>query len=493
MTNTSKYQQIAQQLITAIEQQQLAVNSKLPSLRAIMSLHQVSMTTAIACYRHMEQLGYAVAEHKKGFYAQKPYHGQSLSVFPHFNSTVVQVPESCGISYGKSNDNSANGSNNLAKPSTTPTVDISLDSLATAKIDTQLIDDSLLKQSIHNALKTTSFSFNYGSPQGNNTLLTQLSHHFTVQGFTTVPHELMITNGCLDAVVTALEVVSNPGDIIAVSSPCYSGLLNILTVLKRAVIEIPSTENGLDLEQLQTLMEEKKISACLLTANFQNPTGHSLSNEQKALLATLAAKYQIPIIEDDVFRELAHQKNIPLPIKYYDHAGWVLWCGSFSKTLAPGLRLGWCKPGRFLPQYLTQREVKTLGVNQPLQLALADYIAKGHYRRHLNKVNKALAAHSIRYVEYLQAHLPEHSEIYFPKGGLVLWINIPGVDGQQLVTALANHHVYLQQGNTFSTTPLYQHCIRINIGLIPNQALFAQLAMIVATVAKLLKLSRSAE
>jgi len=483
MANTSKYRQIAQQLITEIEQQQRLTNTKLPSLRAIMSLHQVSMTTAIACYRHMEQLGYAVAAHKKGFYAHKPYHGQSLSVFPQFKSTVVSM-----FKPQKADDGVKDGANVAADDGADVdiaaelSVDICADTLATAKIDTQLIDHSLLKQSIHSALKKSSFSFNYGSPQGDNTLLTQLSHHFTVQGFTTLPHELMITNGCLDAVVTALEVVSNPGDIIAVSSPCYSGLLNILTVLKRAVIEIPSTENGLDLEQLTTLMQHKKISACLLTANFQNPTGHSLSNEQKALLATLAVKYQIPIIEDDVFRELAHQKNIPLPIKYYDHAGWVLWCGSFSKTLAPGLRLGWCKPGRFLPQYLKQRTVKTLGVNQPLQLALADYIAKGHYRRHLNKVNKALAAHSISYVEYLQTHLPEHSEIYFPNGGLVLWINIPGVDSQQLVTALAKQQVYLQAGNSFSTTRLYQHCIRLNIGLIPNKALFSQLALVVETV-----------
>jgi DNA-binding transcriptional MocR family regulator len=460
MAVTSKYLQIAQKLIADIESAHLAMNEKLPSLRAIMTLHDVSMTTAIACYRHMEKIGYAIAEDKKGFFVQRPYSAKYTSTFPQFKSSITNVHARRLESF----------------------TDISIDSLATAKLDTRLIDNAIITRSIQAATKKSNFTLNYENPQGNSQLRSQLSNHFNQQGFISHPDELVITNGCLDAVVSALEIVSKPGDVIIVSSPCYSGLLDILSLLERAIIEIPSTEEGIDLEQLCHVVEHKKVAACILTANHQNPTGHSINNEQKKLIAQLAAKYELPIIEDDVFRELAHQKNIPLPIKYYDDAGWVLWCSSFSKTLAPGLRLGWCKPGRFLEKYVKLRKIKTLGVNQPIQAAMTDYLEKGHYSRHLKKINKELSLHSRAYIEFLERHLPKNSKIYLPKGGLTLWICLPGVDTRKLSLTLTKKEVYTQHGSSFSTTDLYQDCLRLNIGLIPDDRLFTQLEVISKTI-----------
>ncbi|NQZ86617.1 MAG: PLP-dependent aminotransferase family protein [Colwellia sp.] len=460
MAVTSKYLQIAQKLIADIENDHLALNAKLPSLRSIMTLHNVSMTTAMACYRHMEEIGYALAEAKKGFFVQKPYSIENTSIFPQFKSSITNVPERQLESF----------------------TDISIDSLATAKLDTRLIDHAIITRSIHAITKKSNFTLNYENPQGNSQLRVQLSHHFNQQGFINHPDELVITNGCLDAVVSALEIVSKPGDVIIVSSPCYSGLLDILSLLERAIIEIPSTEEGIDLDQLCHVVEHNRVTACILTANHQNPSGHSINNEQKKLIAQLAAKYELPIIEDDVFRELAHQKNIPLPIKYYDDAGWVLWCSSFSKTLAPGLRLGWCNPGRFLEKYVKLRKIKTLGINHPIQAAMADYVEKGHYSRHLKKINKALSLHCRTYIEFLVRHLPKNSKIYVPKGGLTLWLCLPNVDTKKLSISLAQKGVYTQHGSSFTTTDLYQDCLRLNIGLVPDDHLFRQLETISKTI-----------
>lgn len=467
MAVTSKYLQIAQKLIADIENELLPLNVKLPSLRTIMTLHGVSMTTAIACYRHMEKIGYALAENKKGFFVQRPYSAKYTSIFPQFKSSITNVSARRLESF----------------------TDISIDSLATAKLDTRLIDNAMITRSIQTATKTLNFTLNYENPQGNSQLRAQLSNHFSQQGFISHPDELVITNGCLDAVVSALEIVSKPGDVIIVSSPCYSGLLDILSLLERAIIEIPSTEEGIDLEQLRHVVEHKKVAACILTANHQNPTGHSINNEQKKLIAQLAAKYELPIIEDDVFRELAHQKNIPLPIKYYDDAGWVLWCSSFSKTLAPGLRLGWCKPGRFLEKYVKLRKIKTLGINQPIQAAMTDYLEKGHYSRHLKQANKALSLHCRTYIAFLERHLPKNCKIYLPKGGLTLWIFLPGVDTRKLSLSLTKKEVYTQHGSSFSTTDLYQDCLRLNIGLVPDDRLFTQLEVLSKTINDIILLS----
>lgn len=457
---TSKYLQIAHLFINDIDNERLTIGEKLPSLRTIMQLHDVSMTTAIACYRYIEQVGYAYAEDKKGYYATKPYKQNAAAMFPQFNSKISKAPN----------------------PEVTSSENQSIDSLKTAKLDTLLINNTFVKQSLHSAIKASALHLGYELPQGNLQLREQLAHHFSEQGFTSAAKELIVTHGCLDAVVNAIEIVSKPGDVLAVSSPCYSGLLEILNLLDRRIIEIPSTKNGMDLSQLTDIIENNKITACLLTANHQNPTGHSLNNEQKEKLAQLAAHYEIPIIEDDVFRELAHQKSIPLPIKCFDEKGWVIWCSSFSKSLAPGLRLGWCKPGKFLGQYLKRQKVKTLGVNQPLQLAMADYLSKGHYRRHLKKVNKALQVHCNTYVNFLQQHLPKDSQVYIPTGGLLLWIRVPNLRAKQLAENLVNHNILIQHGDVFSTTQLYQDCFRLNIGLVPNDSVLKQLDQLVKVI-----------
>ena len=456
MRVTVKYITLARQVIASIEKGHIEANSKLPSLRVFCQLHYISMTTALACYRYLEQHDYIIAEYKKGYYVQPKKTEKRIVNFPTFQSSVRTK---------------------VIRPELQADV-IGRPSLATAQLDAKLIDDAMLKRSFRAITKQADFTLKYDESQGNQRLREQLSKHFNSQGFSCPHEDLVITHGCLDAVLMALECVSKPGDVIAITSPCYSGLLDLLSVLDRAILEIPSTAEGIELKQLEQAMKGKKITACLLTANHQNPTGHSLSNQQKQQLVELATQYKIPIIEDDVFREISHQRTIPLPLKYFDQHGWVMWCSSVSKTLAPGLRIGWCLPGRFKNKYIQQRMIRTLGHNQPIQLALADYIANEYYAAHIKKVNRALAVHCSDYIEFLQLHLPKESEIFIPNGGLVLWIKISKVNTEKLTTILLQQGIDIKSGNLFSTTKLYQDCLRLNIGQIPTKQIYSQLALL---------------
>lgn len=455
----SKYLKLARAIISDIESGKIAANDKLPSLRLLTQLHDVSMTTAMSCYRFLEQQGYAIAESQRGFYALNPIAPVGGKSFPQFKSKVT-TPERNGFK------------NHL----------VAGNSFATAQLDPQLIDKKFLKHSFMSALKNTDFELAYEDPKGNQTLRKHLANHLTQQGFATSEQELIITNGCLDAVSMALDAVSSRGDTIAVSSPCYSGLLDMLSVMDRRVIEIPSTTNGLDLNQLRTALEQNSVTACLLTANNQNPSGHSLSEEQKSTLAEFAERYQIPIIEDDVFREISFHRAIPLPIKHYDKHGWVIWCSSFSKTLAPGIRIGWCNAGRYHAEVMNQRKAKTLGVSQPMQQVMADYLAKGHYVRHIKSINRELAAHLQKYADTLSSRLGEQCMIYPPNGGLVMWVKLPGVDTQALQETLAQKNIHIKAGNSFSTTHLYQEYIRLNIGIKPTEEALGQLVVIINEV-----------
>jgi len=465
MSASVKYIAIARQVITRIEKGHIEANSKLPSLRDFCQLHQISMTTALACYRYLEQHGYVIAEYKKGYYVQSQQTNKGIVNFPTFQSAVTTK---------------------LTRPDIPSNV-IGIASLATAQLDEKLVDDALLKRSFRAITKQENFTLKYDEVQGNQKLREQLSKHFNSQGFLCPSEELVITHGCLNAVLMALECVSKPGDVIAITSPCYSGLLDLLSVLDRAILEIPSTAEGIELMQLEQAMQGKKITACLLTANHQNPTGHSLSNQQKQQLVELATQYRVPIIEDDVFREISHQRAIPLPLKYFDQHGWVIWCSSISKTLAPGLRVGWCLPGQYKDKFIQQRMVRTLGHNQPIQLALADYIANGYYETHIKKINRAIASHCADYIKFFKDNLPEQSEVFIPNGGLVLWIKFSQVDTQKLAASLLKQSVHIKAGNLFSTTQLYQNYVRLNIGQIPTKKIYSQLALLCKLVKGQLK------
>lgn len=461
----AKYILIAQHIITQIEHNQIVSGAKMPSLRRFCELHKISMTTALACYRYLEKHDYLNAEYKKGYYVQRPVFNEPSLVGP-FDSNGHVFPLFKSKIYNTDN-----------RPEQRPTLAQDI-SLATAQLDAKLIDRDTLTRCIKAVTKTVDFTLLYDEINGSLALRSALVQHFHRQGFAVNKDELVITNGCLDAVLIALETVSQKGDVIAVSSPCYSGLLDILATLGRAVIEIPSTETGMDLIQLENALKAHKVSACLFTANHQNPTGHSLSQQQKQAIAELAYTYKVPVIEDDVFRELSHSRSIPLPIKHYDQHGWVIWCSSVSKTLAPGLRIGWSAPGRMTERFIQQRMTRTLGVNQLTQLALAHYIAKGYYASHINKVNRTLREITNQYCAFLRANLSSNARVYLPSGGLVLWLTLPKVNSQVLVADLAKRGVFVKAGNLFSHTGLYDDCLRLNLGNLPSQTIYRQLRLL---------------
>ncbi|MCG7534288.1 PLP-dependent aminotransferase family protein [Pseudoalteromonas sp. OOF1S-7] len=439
MSKQAKYKALAKQFINAIEAGEYQCGQPLPSLRQLSALNQVSMTTALSCYRYLESLGYIHADPKRGFFPC--YNPVSTQATEHtkFNAEIRTLPKNPPLRLRSG--------------------------FATAQLDATLIDTQQLRASVARTLRGNHTLFNYGDPLGEQTLRQALTTHLKTQGFVLHERELIVTQGCLDAVKTALEVTTKEGEVVAVPSPCYAGLLDTLSVMGRQVMEIPCHQDGIDLAQLEQAMAGQKIAACMLSANFQNPTGHCLSVQQKQELAQMAKRYQIPVIEDDVYRELSHNRTMPFPVKHFDEDGWVIWCSSISKTLAPGLRLGWCAPGRFYQHYSDLIRVRSLGCNRPLQLALADYIGRGHYTRYLKKLNQTLALQCNQYIQTLTQRLPANIQINRPRGGLVLWFELPGVDIKRLQTQLQAEQIYILCGDAFSTTGLYQQYVRLNFGL----------------------------
>lgn len=444
-----RYKKLAEQCIQQIESGQLLLNSKMPSLRKFKQLHGVSMTTALNCYQHLESLGWLIAKPQSGYYVTKSSLREDRRDMP----TLVSFQSI------------------TTKPKTPVLYNPFVDPcpLGIACYDSNLLPVDKLQQSFRRAIKQQGSSFSrYPDPQGELVLRANLSKHFKKVDFHFSATDCVVTSGCLDAIRTAIEITTKVGDAVAISSPCFSGLLSLLSVMERQVVEIPSVEEGIDLEQLQKQMQQGTIKAGLFCTSHMNPQGRSMSSLQKQKLVELATFYKVPIIEDDVYLELGYQKVIPLPAKHWDLEGYIIWCGSISKTIAAGYRLGWCLPGRYLQAYLQQRLFSNQGVTSPLQLAIADFIQRGDYQSHLKKIRLYLQQQTVQYTAYLQQYLPIRSKISQPTGGFVLWIEVFNLNTLQLRQLAMQSKLDIRIGESFSTLGLYQHCFRLNIGFNMN-------------------------
>ena len=456
-----RYIDLAEMCIADISSGKLVKNSRMPSLRNFRQQHSISMTTALNCYQHLESLGWIIARPQSGYFVCGQRMTNEKPELIAFKSITTDPKIPVVKSYNRNESSSGSVSRSVYHSLNKEVVG----PLGVARISTDFIPLEKLQHSFRRALKRqgSNISF-YPDVQGEKILRDTLSSHFKSYDFHIPSDELLITNGCLDSIQTAIEICTDIGDAVAISSPCFNGLLDMLAALGRKVVEIPSTEQGIDLVQLEQHMKTNQIKAGLFCTSHMNPQGISMTALQKQHLASLAQTYKIPIIEDDVYLELAHSKVMPLPAKHWDKEGYIIWCGSISKTIAAGYRLGWCWPGRFIEQYLQKRKYCNQGVSTPVQLGLADFISNGDYAKHLKKLRVAIQQRTLSYQLYLTKNLPVASKISDPSGGFVLWIQVQNLNGRKLLALATENNIDIRIGEQFSTRDLYQDYFRVNTG-----------------------------
>ena len=447
-----RYKALAEQIVEDIRNEKWSQGEKLPSLRQLTDLFGVSMTTAQNCYHHLEELGWLIVKPQSGFYANTPIGGGSEPSQPQFVSRVSTKSQSPQWSEG-ANSSSIREFGYQSSP------------FGISRISPALVDVKILQRAIKRALQRLDrVMTEYPDPQGWSPLRQALSNHFNQYGFALPAQETVITGGCIEAVRLALEVTTKPGDAIAISSPCFSGLIELLASLSRRTFEIPCTKEGVDLDQLERQIAKGGIKAVLLSTSHMNPQGTSLTPEQNQKLAWIVNYYQVPMIEDDVYLELGHNSSIPKPAKTWDTDGYILWCGSISKSLAAGYRLGWCWPGRYIAEYLTRYNAGGLGHSLVLQAGLAEYINTGQYQKHIEKARAKLFSNVCGYRSLLLKKLPKNSAVSQPKGGAVLWVEVPSLNANKFYDLTRQAGLDVRTGDVFTTLSLYREFFRINAG-----------------------------
>jgi DNA-binding transcriptional MocR family regulator len=301
---------------------------------------------------------------------------------------------------------------------------------------------------------------------GHAALRRQIALRYLISGMDVGADEIVITNGALEALNLCIAAVTKPGDAVVVESPCFYACLQSLERNGLRAIEVPThPRDGIDLDALEAAIARHSPSACWLMPTFQNPLGSTMPDERKRALVELLARHGIPLVEDDVYAELHFGGTRALPAKAFDRDGLVMHCSSFSKSLAPGYRIGWVAAGRRAQEIARRKLTSTLNTNVPAQIALTRYLERGGFDRHLRRLRTTLVEQQSRYIAAIADAFPHGTRVTRPAGGYFLWLELPeGSDALQLQQRASQQGISIAPGPMFSASRGFGHCLRLNCG-----------------------------
>ncbi len=447
-----KYIEVADRIEKLIEKEVLKVGDRLLSVRALSKEQGISLSTSFKAYYHLESKGLIEARPQSGYFVKFIPNGitkMPQTCDPPESALPVSIDEMITQVYKELNT----GEKLVNFTLSTPAI--------------ELLPAAKLNKSVVQALRESKTScLNYDEIQGNIELRKQIARQSFNWGGVVTEEDVVITAGCMEAMALCLKAVTKPGDAVAIESPTYFGIFQVMESLGLKVVEIPTNPaTGLDLQDLENAIDRFDIKACLFVNNFNNPMGSCMPDDIKKKLVEMLSKREIPLIEDDIYGELYFSKQRPGSCKRFDKKGLVLYCSSFSKSLAPGYRIGWVIPGKFKKEIIRLKRMNTISTNTLAQSALAHFLKNGRYELHLRHLRKALHTQSLRYIQAITKYFP--SDICFtqPQGGFVLWIELNSlVDTYKLYKKALKHNIGIAPGKMFSSQNRFDNCFRLSYG-----------------------------
>ena len=442
-----KYQQLASTLKIEIEDKKWRVNEKLPSIRALADTYGVSKISVQKALHTLEARGIVYVKIKSGYYVSPPKDNHQTDLaFKEFNQPkLVDVPD---LFYEIMERGAA--------------FDIAPLNMDNAQTPNNLL---LLNRHITRAIrqKPQNNALYYSSPPGDIGLRHHISEHYRKRNSHIAEQEICITSGCQNSLFLALMVTCQPGDIVAIESPAFYGVLQLLQQLKLKVIELPSSYTvGLTYNALKEATTKWNIKACVLTANFATPTGALIPLEEKQKIVTLAAEQNFTIIEDDIYGDLGFHSTVA-PLKSFDTQNNVILCGSFSKSLSRDLRIGWIASNRHYKKIVHMKLIYQLSTSQAIQNGLTSFLAEGHYERHLYQFRKTLLKQRDQLLNAIIDHWKFPIKFTVPDGGLAIWIELPNeIDTLLLYEKAISEGIILTPGRLFSSAHNFSNCLRLS-------------------------------
>lgn len=450
-TGTPLYEQIADRIAEHIENGVLRPGDRVPSVRKTSRQHKVSVSTAVQAFITLENRGLIEARPKSGFYV-KP---RGWRILPEPRTMRIR-PASTPVDVADILPRFIEAASN---PEIVP--------LGAACPSPELMPVAKLSRILGSvARRFGPKGIAYCMPPGAENLRRQIAKRALDTGCQLLPEDLIITNGGIEALGLCLRAVAKPGDVVAVESPSYYGLLQLFQEHRLEVVEIPMhPRDGMQLDELEAALSRQRISAVLSVTNFSNPLGSCMPDENKRRLVEMLAAREVPLIEDDIYGDLHFGPQRPRVAKAFDRKGLVMYCSSFSKTLAPGYRVGWCAPGRYYREVEMSKFIHSGATASLTQFAIADFLENGGYDHHLRGIRKTYAEQVRLVSQAIAEQFPAGTKISRPAGGFVLWVELPeSVDAYQLHEEALMAGISIAPGPMFSARQEYRHHIRLSCG-----------------------------
>ncbi|MFY9925705.1 MAG: PLP-dependent aminotransferase family protein [Opitutaceae bacterium] len=447
MTGEPLYRRLADEVQGLIEKRSLRAGQRLPSVRVTARQRQIGMGTVIQAYVVLENRGYIEARPRSGYYVRSRPEARAKASPGSVLGPAVRVEEK---------DLSEHMIDLARDPSYFP--------LGTAFPDPGTLPLGNLARvagAVARAEPEILGRYTMGHPYPPFTQ--ELSRRYLQTGTVLSHDEFIVTSSCSESLDLALGAVTKPGDVIAVESPAYFGFLRLFSSRGVRAVEVPVDERkGLSLEALTVALDNHDVKALVVTPSFHNPTGACMPNARKEQLYSILCDYGIPAIEDDVYADIHFGPIRPKPLKAWDRDGRVLLCSSLSKTLAPGLGLGWIAAGRY-HKAVDDGKWST----NPLfpQKVAARFLQEG-YDRQLRRIRSCLQERMRAVREAVRTYFPRGTHVTEPAGGFVLWVELPScVDALKLRIDALEEKISIAPGPMFSVRHGFRNHLRIHAGL----------------------------
>jgi len=445
------YQSLADELAVLITRGTLRAGERVPSVRQLCRERNISPATAMRAYQVLEADGMVETRQRSGYYVSErwrhppdePQHSR-----PSSRRTRVDVSDLVFevLEAGRNHDVAPLGSA-FPSPALFPWARLARFLGSSARhMDPWSTVESL--------------------PPGNEELRRLIARRYLLFGTHVPLDEIVITSGALEGLNLALQTVTRAGDTVAIEAPAFYACLQSIEAAGLHAVEIPThPREGVDLAALETAIGRHGIRACWFMTSFQNPLGASMPTDKKRELVRLLTQHEIPLIEDDVYAELYFGDERPKPAKAFDTRGLVLNCGSFSKCLAPGYRLGWVAAGRYAQQIQRRKIVSTLATSVPIQNGIALLLRQDGYEAHLNRLRRTLQVQQGEAMASLRRHLPQGYRVTVPDGGYFLWVELAAhVDAIEVHRLALEADISVAPGPMFSARREFRNCLRLNYG-----------------------------
>jgi GntR family transcriptional regulator/MocR family aminotransferase len=410
------YQQIRNHFREGILSGSLAPDTRLPASRKLARDLGVNRITVETAYSELEADGLIYSRVGSGTYVLSP---QTLPVRTKEN--LVWPLWQQNINMVSTSANEELDTSHIADKHS------HLISFASGSSAPHLFPANDFRKALQNVMRRDGMdAFDYGASNGYAPLRSTIAHVLASQGLQAQPENILITAGSQQALSLTTQILLKPGDTILVESPTYGGALDLFQALDFRVVGVPMDTQGMQVENLEKLLQQHHPKLIYTIPNFHNPTGTCLSSSRRRELLLLADRYNIPILEDDFVGDLRYDGRTQPSLKALDPGGRVIYASTFSKMLMPGLRVGFLLiEGPVYENLVKFKHVNDLATSSLIQRALEAYVTVGRYQAHLRKTCQIFRKRRDVMVAAIKKHLPMDVQFEIPQGGLFIWLRLP--------------------------------------------------------------------